>query len=156
MKPPDFAVQLRNVRVVLVWLLPHSFRRAEFTWRQKVGGNAIETGKIGGENDRSTLSRKMTFSARIGLRHLEPDAYPLFTPRVYFERHRPLGSVKAIKLQRQLNRREFLTRTHQGVERRSYWLSIEHCQRVVMFVKPFQVGTLRTESSAGVFAKRLL
>jgi hypothetical protein len=32
-------------------LVPHSFRRANITWRQQVGGSAIEASKIAGHTD---------------------------------------------------------------------------------------------------------
>jgi len=32
-------------------LRPHSFRRANITWRQQVGGSAIEASKIAGHSD---------------------------------------------------------------------------------------------------------
>jgi integrase len=33
---------------------PHSFRRANITWRQEVGGSAIEASKIAGHRDLDT------------------------------------------------------------------------------------------------------
>jgi len=35
----------------LPWPAPHSFRRANITWRQEVGGSAIEASKIAGHAD---------------------------------------------------------------------------------------------------------
>jgi hypothetical protein len=41
---------------------PHSFRRANISWRQEVGGSAIEACKIAGHSDLE-MTREYTFVA---------------------------------------------------------------------------------------------
>ena len=41
---------------------PHSFRRANITWRQQVGGSAIQASKIAGHSDLE-MTEKYTFVA---------------------------------------------------------------------------------------------
>jgi integrase len=41
---------------------PHSFRRANITWRQEAGGSAIEASKIAGHSD-VDMTRQYTFVA---------------------------------------------------------------------------------------------
>jgi hypothetical protein len=41
---------------------PHSFRRANITWRQEVGGSAIEASKIAGHSDLE-MTNEYTFVA---------------------------------------------------------------------------------------------
>ena len=42
---------------------PHSFRRANITWRQEVGGSAIEASKIAGHNGLNITSEYTFVSA---------------------------------------------------------------------------------------------
>jgi len=51
---------------------PHSFRRANITWRQQVGGSTIEASKIAGHSDLNTTGEYtfVTAERQNGLTHL--------------------------------------------------------------------------------------